>query len=640
MSEATEVRTARLSDAQREAIRFSTHIVVPDKIGVVLDAWLDMEVQRAQRTRSEKDGRIERWRKTLSGRNPNPVQKRGAANISVPLTMWARTGVRARVDQGVWEASPIISVTPFKGRDSEDAPSNATAAKALQNLLIAEVLNPRGLNGRAAMGRTQAELIDLGTSGLKVAPTPARYRRFPPREVGADPECRVIPGRVTWEYISRQDLLWVEGYGTDTQEMPFIGHEFDQPWGEIVAYGEEGHYDKSAIDAVEVFYKKNQGDRPAAVRDHRLAELYLDYDVDDDGYTEAVLITWHIEARRRMRTIWTPIPSGRRPIVMGNFDLPADLTSADGQGLCEKTEGVQDETDAVHNIAIEAGKRGAAHVLVVKEGTRAEEEFGGEDDIMPGDVIVTAAPDEDIKVVPLGDPQAALAGLQIEDHSRMYLMRMFGFDESRLGNLESGKRVSAQVGMTTIREGRVIIRQVLGSIRDMMTEAAYLTIELWKTRLPAATIAAVLTPEEANLLSTSVFSLSETSLRSQFLVTVNAEDAATVEETKKNELMAINQFLFTFYDRLTQLVITLANPQIPPSAKAPLVMIAERMERGVEALLNTLDTIPNPDELLVSVARMRGMLEEVSASAAAAATGAPTSGAPSVAGTDLGGGVA
>lgn len=651
MATIESVTVPKLTPEEQAAIDVGHHIDVPSAVAEVLDPWIADEITRARMLRDAKNDRIMKWRRTLSGvRAKDPGTRRGASNLSVPLTTWARTGVRARIDQGVWEAKPILTIQPLRGRDDVNATSNMTIANSIARLLTAEMLNPRGLNARNTMSLTGAEVVDLGTSGLKVHVTPDIIRKLRPRTPGGDPVRKVELGGVRWSYISRQNLLWCDGYGTDTQAMPFIGHEEPQAWHEMVTWGTLGYYDYDRVCDVERFYNTQPRSQatapdaqprtpssatPAALLQHQIAELYMDYDVDGDGLPESVLISWHIDARVRLRTVWSPIPSGRRPILMGNFDLPADLTSADGQGVCEKCEGTQDETDMIHNIGIEAGKRGAAHIIVVAADSRAEEELGKDEDIYPGDIIVTDKPEEDVVTRPLGDPAAAQATLGLESISRDYLTRMLGLDESRLGNLEAGKRVSAQVGMTTIRESRVVIRQALGSIRMMMEEAAYITIELWRERPPAQAIASIFTPEEAAALQSVVFGASTDSMRSQFAITVNAEDAATAQETRKNELIAINQFLFTFYDRLQQLVIALASPEVAPPAKKALMLIAQRMERGVEALLNTLDSIPNPEELLVSVSEFRNILGTIASSAQPVGV----DGQPSIESTDPGGGV-
>src|SRR6185369_4012749 len=141
-------------------------------------------------------------------------------------------------------------------------------------------------------------------------------------------------------------------------------------------------------------------------------------------------------------------------------------------------------------------------------------------------------------------------------------------------------------------------------------EAAYVTVDLWKTKFPTTAAMSVLTEDEYTALSTAVFSVSDTSVRNGYILNVNARDASAVQEERKQELIAINQFLFSFYDRLSQLAIAVANPQLPPPAKKAMLLIAERMERGVEALLASLDSIPNPSELLVKTGEFKELLDE------------------------------
>jgi hypothetical protein len=81
--------------------------------------------------------------------------------------------------------------------------------------------------------------------------------------------------------------------------------------------------------------------------------------------------------------------------------------------------------------------------------------------------------------------------------------------------------------------------------------------------------------------------------------------------------------------------MALGNPQVPDTTRKGLLLLMERMERGVEAILNTVDFIPNPDEILVHTGEMRNIFEPTGAQGA-------VSGDPNAQETltgDLGGGV-
>jgi len=610
---------ARLKKADQE-IRDATasldipeQVVVDEKVKPTFHAWIESEISQARLKRDELIPRWRKWASTISGVRPTPPVRQGASNISVPLTMWARVAVRARLSESAFQGGRrLLTVESVPGRRSVAGGSNATVATSLSKLLSAEILNRRGLAGKESVDKTISEIVDLGGGALKIYPELDTVRKV---LVDGKPKIEPVSGKVRWEYISIKDLIYVDGYGTDTQMMPIVGHEFDLAWIEIKQRVKLGYYDSEVLQSIEGASVQPRGDRPALTSNapdlkmHRVAEIYLDYDIDDDGILESIMIHWHIDACKPLGIWWNSIPDGRRPVIMSQFDIPADPTCAIGQGVCEKLEGPQDEVDAIHNIGIEAGKRGAAFVTVFKEGSRAEEDFGGDEDVSPGDKIVTEDPSADILTVPLGDARAGLSAIQLEEHTRMYVTRILGLDESRIGNVESGKRVAASVGMATMREGRMIIRSALTSLGEMLTEASYLTLDLWRVKLPSAAIAAALDDEESEALQGAVFSIQDASFRSQFIIRFNAQDAAASNEEKKQELLAVNQFLFGFYDRMQQITMMMSNPQLPPAAKKPMLLIVERMERGVEALLNTLDSIPNPEELMVHMGALKDLLE-------------------------------
>jgi hypothetical protein len=505
----------------------------------------------------------------------------------------------------------LVSINPLKPRE-EEGTAPQTRANSLGRLLQAEILNNRALGGRKAIELASSELVDLGTASMKVIAELDSVRKIGPTATSPDAKPRIarIPGRVRWEAIPFERLVFADGFGTDTQSMPFVGHEFDQTWTEIMNFAKLGHYDEDTVMDMKTAAKDGQGHKPMEIQDHPLLELYLDWDVDDDGVQESILITWHRKAKKRLRTRWNPYPDGRRPILMSQFDIPANSTDAAGQGVSEKLEGPQDEIDSVHNIGLEAGKRGAAHVVVIKEGTRAEEEFGGEDDILPGDVIVTGTPDEDIVTRPLGDASVAMALVSLEEHTRQYVTRILGLDESSAGDLQAGKRVAASVGMSTIREGRMIIKSALSSVAEMLSEASYLTLDLYKQNAPTTALQAVLTQEEIEDLQESVFSLSDTSTRDSFLIRVNAQDAATVQDTKQQEALMISQSLIPFWDRIERYIITASSPETPPNTKQAILLLMESAGRGMEAILNTVEFIQRPDELLVKMGELRRLFDD------------------------------
>ena len=602
-----------ISQQTKAQLRVSPQVPVKPSVAMELDAYLEVAVNEAIKRRDVILPRVEKWRRTLSGtRAIQTFARQGASNLSVPLIIWARVAARARLTESILDNPRLVSVESLPTRDKDQVKSTMTIANNLARFLSVEIWNSRGLGGREAVEKLIAEMVDLGSGALKIVPMPDTVKKLGPLpgDTSNRPRETVRRGQVRWEHVSLLDLLWKDGFGTDTQAMPFIGHQFTRTWSQIKSFAMLGHYDKAIVKEIEGAFNSSDSALPISLRNHDTAEIYLDWDVDDDGIEEAIVVDWHIEGRKRMRTNWNPYPEGTRPLLVGQFDLPPDIKDLRGHGINDKLEGSQDEIDAIHNIAIEAGKRGAAHILVVKENTRAEEEFGGETDVLPGEVIVTSNPAEDIVAVPMGDANAALATIALEGNTRGYVQDILGFGQAQAGNLKTAQRVPSQLGSTVMSEGRMPIRAALSSISNILTEAAYMTVDLQKQQIPMEALTAVMGEEDAQALANSVFNLDDASIRSSFLIRINAADAAIESDERQRELTLLGQVLFPYYDRLQALIITITSPELPPQAKEGLMLLVERMERGIEAMLSTVDSIPTAEELMVSIGALKSILTE------------------------------
>lgn len=241
----------RIPAEVRADLRVAPLLTPSPDCATTLKAWLSTAIRDVRTSRDELLPRIRAWRKTLAGERPRPPVRTGASNLSVPLTMWAVTAVRARLIEGILETTPLVSARPVPGRRGEA--SNQTVANDLATFLGTEILNKRGLDGRTAVANAAAELTSLGTTALKVYRTADTVRKVgtPDGDATAVP----IPGRVKWEHVSFLDLLYHDGYGTDTQAMPFVGHELDRTWSDMRLYAELGHYDADAVERVAGYYR-------------------------------------------------------------------------------------------------------------------------------------------------------------------------------------------------------------------------------------------------------------------------------------------------------------------------------------------------------------------------------------------------
>lgn len=613
-----DVRISRTTRGQMQQIASVRNI--SDEKWDEIERWLQECVSDAITGRKRRnDEQRAKWRTTLAGRRLAPAQRPDLSNLSVPLTIWANAAVRARVRAGTIETDPLIVVTP-NASITTDADAVA-AARALVTFYTAEFRNPRGLGGAQACDQAIAEFVPIGICGYGVDIEPDRVHWVMDVDRGGLAR-RTQRGRVRHKFISPDDLVYPLGYGTNTQSMPFVGYQYQWTWQDVLSMREAGYVDREAAEKIRgqgATTAATGGTVHAAYANFNCDLIYFDYPLFNDGLPVALVAYRETDRGTLLGLRYSYAPRGVKPVWIFNFDSNPDTTSPEGQGVCEKLDGVQEETDTIHNLGIESGKRAVAHVAVIKEGSGADDEFGSDVPIIPGDHVVTGNPAEDFVTVPLGSPDGMQAALALEANSLRYVMRMLGLDESALGNVESGKRVPASLGLEIKKDSRVIVSHAIANFGTDQTDITYYTLELLRLRLPEDTLVAAVGREAALLLKSSVFAASEFDLRSRYIINFNATDAAATEESRKQQLLVVGQYLQSFYDRVIQYA-QLAM-QMPPPLQAALMDILQKMENGTRALLNTIDDIHNPDELLPKIADLHAALQ------AAAPPPTPTSAA-------------
>lgn len=605
----------KASIPERQALRVPPLIKLSDAAREDLKTWLSESLPTLRRIRADRISKRPLYEATLRGVRLTAAPTRGVSNLSVPLTMWVDSGIRARLYEGALNTRPFVTAEPLDQTATADA---QIMAKNLAKFFEHAIMSPRMVNGRNAGRKALRESASYGTAAILTRRKPDMFELIGPRTADAKPMRVPVRGQPEWVFVSEKNLILWPGYGDNVNAMPYVGHEYDKTWSEIEMWEEYGYYEDDACERVKAHYLRDKGNNdvsignnPASLVEHRITELYLDYPIDSSGSIASIIIDWHNEAEEILRITWNYQRHGDRPLRLFVFDEDPDSTQPWGLGICAKLQGAQEEADMVHNIAIESGKKAAACLVMVRVDTNAEDELGGQDGVIPGDVIATGNPEEDVVTKNLGDPNAAIVALQLEDHTRGYLTQMFGFDQSRVGDVTAGKRVPGGLGMSIQREGRAPIANALANASQSFTDLVYMLGDLYKDDVPFDQLVAAVGREAADQLLATVFSARDRSLREQFVITFNVQDAAAIQEQRKQEIMVLTQFLFTLYDKLLQYAGMAM--QVPPQMQGIIVETMTKLQNSVKLLLANVESIQNPSEVLPDIARQVEALGQMTA---------------------------
>ncbi len=618
-----EVTKPKIPAGTKALIRKSDRILnIPQEQMDRLQAFLGSEIPRLRAGRDEKMERIRRWRTTLKGENPSPPVASGISNVSVPLTMKVRSSVHKKLVRGVFGQRPFIAFEQLSGGSAEvfgDTPVKQVL-KSLSKLMEHLILDPRAFNGKAMIRRVAADMTDTGLGAWVARETPDILIQIPPAEAGeggdkaTDVETDVQFGSIKWDPIAFEHLLAYDNFGTDSRAMPFIGHRIRKTLNEIMLWASPAlnHYDPKAVESVKAYYEDpKQANLPAEKRNHWVDEIYTDFDITGRGLLAPIIVDWHEGVEVILRVAWNRL-GGHRPILLTQFDTPADPHALQGQGVCEKLESPQIEANTLHNIAVESVKR-SINLTVVRSDSAIAEELDGQP-VIPSQVYATENIEEDIKTFVLAQPRIGEVLLGFEQVNHQYALELMGIGAAQLGDVKTAQRVSTQLGAPIMREGQIFIEDPLESIANAMIESIYLSLDIMRRKPPLEAMKNILTEDEFTALSTTVFggepATRRESLRSSIGITVKARDVAAMQSARKNELLMLSQVLTTYNDKLTQTIQISAMPdeQVPPAAKQALFHLAEKMGASIEAFVRTMDSIDDPAEVLADIGELRKML--------------------------------
>ena len=628
-----KLRAPKLSRAERAALPDPGLITLSESKRAELAAFIDGFLENFDSRHSMRLERVETWRTYLAGKNPHPALRTGLSNISVPFMMWVNTAVRQRIVRGINGQRTVVDFE-FAGTRGEDNPTTVAAMNKLSEFADRAYRNPRELDGVETIRTVGAELTSIGVGQWKVVVVPPRVRKTPSPD-GTVSVRTLDRASVRWVPIRFDDMIYEDGLGTRFDEMLACGHYVRKSWSEIAAWVAQRHYYDWVPEAIRTFYTKDsskvaQHDPPEVLAPHRIAELAFDWDIDDDGWLESIVVDWHREARCLMRVAYSQF-DGARPYVAVQFDEASVVGAYQGQGVPEKLEDAQAEMNAVHNTGIEAGKRGILPITIGRRGTALDSQIGATGQVMPGEHYSSDAPVEDLEVKFLGEPRAVEYAVMQEANTRQYATRLLGRDEAGLGDVSSAKRVPGGLGGAIMSEGRVPIEDPLGSLASGVQRAFYLTLTAWQRHVPTPQLRAALDDETLATLESLVFS-PEVDVRDRLRIVVRAQDIASTEEAKRQGLLVLNNFLLGHFDRVATTLQTLMqialNPQLPPEFKAVAtdvtMMLLERMQKSVEILLTTMDEVDDPRDLLLPLAEIQRQIDSLGFASplAAAAPGA------------------
>ena len=571
-----------------------------DKLANDMAAWLTEELD-AQADRIDK---LSEWNRLYVGHRPAknyPFEK--AANFAPPIIQSLVDNVVVRNMDAVWSQKKVFIVKAQKEPFKSVAPALEEGLDWWQRDIVhlKEKLYPVILQSvKTGTGVVKVDWVRKKRTGYRYSDEseamvrPEGAIKLPNGQRGRKDKITVYDGPDVVP-ISRED--WVISSDARTIQDAFLcGFRTYLRRPEIDSRVRTGFYEKNVGE------KLGAGDSPDTTKQDRaedafkrmvadekskfeIWEIWLRYDVDEDGEEDDVVITYHRNSRTILRAIYNPFFIGFRPFVAFTYN-PAE-GQFDGRGLVEVLEKSQLEVDAIHNQRRDRATLLNSPIFVVQEGTQLDNfKFA------PGMVYMTnGIPGEVVNKLDFGDVYPS--SFAEEDRVISYMQQVAGVGPANLGQSVSERPVAKET-LAVIQETNKKRKNEIDWYRDAISQIGRLATEMLAQYQPTYSY---YKRGEVGLESKTIeFPLEY--LWDGLKVELVASSEMLNTEARREIALATYQLMSDYLTKLAGMAQVMVNPGVPPEFKMFMMDAAKTSDKIMGQIIRDFGEW-EPQDLLV-----------------------------------------
>ena len=529
-----------------------------------------------------------------------------AANVAIPLTRSNADTIHVRLDDSVWNKRKIFLL---KSRD----PEKVNEVRDYEDALEWVCKNMIHLKDR--MRPSQQESVKFGTGCGKIVfekkVRPVMRYATPEEESDKSIKKYSLAGtsrkavkivETTYEGpgvypIAREDFL-ISSEATEIQDAYLVG--FRTPYQrrhQIRAKVKQGLYDKAAVDRLlgdeanatdsepvsgtaddfdetkkaRAESKSIELQKTSYEKPFEIWELWLRYDVDDDGEEDDIVLTFHRGSGEILSGIYNPLFYGFRPFYATRF-YPTEH-SFDGEGVCEILAPVQEIIDTLLNQAIDAQTIANAPPIILKRDSLMER-FKY---LAPGKTYFTDENPNEVMFVP------QLSGALPDNMNLINFLismgdRSIGITPSIQG-ISTSERPVAKETYALLEEANKKFLYGQRQHQNDMTKVGRQLLEVMAQYMPQFTYEAT-DPATGQKAQKTVYFDAEV-IRNYVDVELEASTELMSMETRREVRMAQYQMYSDYMTKAQSIVQAFTSPEVPSEAKKTFI---EANRIGVEIM--------------------------------------------------------
>lgn len=572
-------------------------IYFSDEVNQRLYLWLDNEIENFYMERQAMLDNWIRWQ-TLYWAEPEtkvknfPFQK--SANIVIPLAAIAVEAIHARMMNTLFSVEPFWSIRP-RSKEWIDA------SKPMELFLQAEVEATETLQVYDFCNHTILELMKLGTCVAKSGYEKLTKKSM--RMIGDKEEDFFVDVKngATIERVPLANFM-MRLNELDPQVSPWCGEVHRFSWTELKRMAQAGRMDPDAVERIKSRWidvntpnfpgdgielqkqvEKLANATPVWNEIFEVMELYVTFDINDDGWDEEIVLDYHKESRTILSARYNWYDDLHRPYRICNFLAIEGLWI--GMGICKQVEQFQNEATTIRRQRLDNATLANMSQLILRKGMG----YGPGEPIFPGKMWFVDDPYKDVKEFKLSEIYPS--SFENEASVTRDFEKRSGVNDVIVGIPQSGTPGTATGDLTRLAEGNKRFDLVLKNIKRWLSLIGVDVITNYQ--IFGDQQAHWLVLGEDGIYVEAVLNMPAILVRKGAIVDLSVTDSITNREVEKQQWLQLFQVVTGYYDRVINIANILAQVTGDPT---PILMMSERAllssDEAVKRLLETFN-VPN-----------------------------------------------
>lgn len=542
-----------------------------------LSAHIDEVLSQEIKNQEERIDNITRWEKQYRGVKPPksyPFEK--ASNIAIPISRSNTDALFVRVSDTLFSYPKIITCRPLE-TDFVDA------APKIELGINHWLRNDVGFKKK--MFSPLLQCMKTGTGIVKIVPenkTRTVYRfaneeelknqdipKYSLEHLGSKSKVvkvvQTVSSGPNIYPIDRADFI-ISSEATDIEDAYLVGFRSRYRKKDLKLKAKQGVFDEKEVEKItdpdkftdtQEARAEAQGKELKKVKStepYEIWELWLKYDVDEDGEEDDICVTFHRGTKTILDGIYNPIFSGFRPFAKLVYS-PVEF-SFDGEGVCEIIEKLQVGIDTLENQRIDRMTQINGPLIFVRAGAGLDEYK-----ITPGKVqVVDDNLEEAVKI--LNFTSDYYSTVPEEERMISYADRAVGLTPNVMGQSTSTRPVAKET-FALIQEANKKFKSGNENVRDCVGEIIMKCLEIFAQYQPVYAYKDTETGKPT--IKTVEFPIED--LRGGLKVEVYASSEVINQELRREAALTIYTLLSEWATKNAGMVQALCNPQVPSDFK-------------------------------------------------------------------------